>query len=226
MSAIGARASSVFRHDLDAGRRRRRLRGSPLSVREREVVVVLPGPSGSGKSRRCSACSPASSGCRRRCHARSARTMMGKLLVPLDSTECRAASSARGRPALHTLARARADCAELGGAAARAARRDRDRAAARRADELLERRRARGEAPPPAGRALGGEQQRVALARGACTRLASFSPTSRLASSDAATADQVYALVGELVREHDCIDAAREPRPRVGEDRRPDHPHP
>src|SRR5204862_106849 len=73
-----------------------------------------------------------------------------------------------------------------------------------RADELLDRVGLASKRDRRPGQLSGGEQQRVAL----CAALAhepriflADEPTGEL---DAETADQVYALVGELVREHDC----------------------
>src|SRR5439155_19598188 len=79
-----------------------------------------------------------------------------------------------------------------------------ERARLSRADELLERVGLASKRSRRPGQLSGGEQQRVAL----CAALAhepriflADEPTGEL---DAETADQVYDLVGRLVREHGC----------------------
>jgi ABC-type lipoprotein export system ATPase subunit len=175
------------------------LQGLTLTVAEREVLVVL-GPSGSGKS---------------------------TLLRVLAGLERPSAGSARvfgtdvGRLSLRRLAEYRSDtigyveqhysrsldpdltARELAGVQlglAGTPRRER----LRRADELLERVGLGGKSGARPAELSGGEQQRIAvcaaLAHGPKLLLAD-EPTGEL---DAASARLVYAVIGELAREHGC----------------------
>ncbi len=175
------------------------LQGLSLSVREHEVVTVL-GPSGSGKStllRLLAGVERPSAGAVR---------VFGEDVGKLSSrrlTEYRATKlgyvdqhytsalapelTARELVSLQLGLRGATEPVRL-----------------RRADELLERVGLAEKRHRRPDQLSGGEQQRVAL----CAALAhaprvflADEPTGEL---DAATADQVYALVGELVREHDC----------------------
>src|SRR5207248_8212685 len=74
----------------------------------------------------------------------------------------------------------------------------------RRADELLERVGLLGKRNALPHELSGGEQQRIAVCAALAHRprlLLADEPTGEL---DAATADLVYSLIGELAREHGC----------------------
>jgi ABC-type lipoprotein export system ATPase subunit len=74
----------------------------------------------------------------------------------------------------------------------------------RRADELLERVGLADDRHRRPGEMSGGEQQRVALCAALAHRPRVFLADEPTGELDAATADQVYAVLGELVREHRC----------------------
>src|SRR5205814_6815743 len=73
-----------------------------------------------------------------------------------------------------------------------------------RADELLERVGLGEKRDRRPGQLSGGEQQRVALCAALAHRPRVFLADEPTGELDAATADRVYELVGELVREHGC----------------------
>ena len=197
MSAIELR--DVFRvHSTPEGDAAA-LQGLTLAVGEREVVTVL-GPSGSGKStllRLLAGVERPSAGAVRvfgedvgKLSSRRLTEYRATKLGYVDQHYTRALApelTARDLVSLQLGLRGATEPARL-----------------RRADELLERVGLAGKRHRRPGELSGGEQQRVAL----CAALAhapriflADEPTGEL---DAATADQVYALVGELVREHDC----------------------
>ncbi len=175
------------------------LQGLSLSVGEREVVTVL-GPSGSGKStllRLLAGVERPSAGAVRvfgedvgKLSSRRLAEYRATKLGYVDQHYTRALApelTARELVALQLGLRGTPEPARL-----------------RRADELLERVGLAGKRHRRPGELSGGEQQRVAL----CAALAheprvflADEPTGEL---DGATADQVYGLVGELVREHSC----------------------
>jgi ABC-type lipoprotein export system ATPase subunit len=175
------------------------LQGLSLAVREREVVTVL-GPSGAGKStllRLLAGVERPSAGAVRvlgddlgKLPARRLAEYRATSLGYVDQHYVRALApelSARDLVALQLGLRGVSETARLA-----------------RADELLERVGLASKRDRRPGQLSGGEQQRVAL----CAALAhepriflADEPTGEL---DAETADQVYTLVGELVREHDC----------------------
>jgi ABC-type lipoprotein export system ATPase subunit len=175
------------------------LQGLSLAVREREVVAVL-GPSGAGKStllRLLAGVERPSAGAVRvlgddlgKLPARRLAEYRATNLGYVDQHYVRALApelSARDLVALQLGLRGASETARLS-----------------RADELLDRVGLASKRDRRPGQLSGGEQQRVAL----CAALAhepriflADEPTGEL---DAETADQVYALVGELVREHDC----------------------
>ena len=175
------------------------LQGLSLAVREREVVTVL-GPSGAGKStllRLLAGVERPSAGAVRvlgddlgKLPARRLAEYRATSLGYVDQHYVRALApelSARDLVALQLGLRGASETARLA-----------------RADELLERVGLASKRDRRPGQLSGGEQQRVAL----CAALAhepriflADEPTGEL---DAETADQVYTLVGELVREHDC----------------------
>jgi ABC-type lipoprotein export system ATPase subunit len=74
----------------------------------------------------------------------------------------------------------------------------------RRADELLERVGLADKRDRRPGELSGGEQQRVALCAALAHRPRVFLADEPTGELDAATADQVYDVLGELVREHGC----------------------
>ena len=74
----------------------------------------------------------------------------------------------------------------------------------RRADELLERVGLAAKRDRLPAQLSGGEQQRVALCAALAHRPRVFLADEPTGELDAATADQVYATLGELVREHNC----------------------
>jgi ABC-type lipoprotein export system ATPase subunit len=175
------------------------LQGLSLAVREREVVTVL-GPSGAGKStllRLLAGVERPSAGAVRvlgndlgKLPARRLAEYRATSLGYVDQHYVRALApelSARDLVALQLGLRGASETARLS-----------------RADELLERVGLASKRNRRPGQLSGGEQQRVAL----CAALAhepriflADEPTGEL---DAETADQVYALVGALVREHNC----------------------
>jgi energy-coupling factor transport system ATP-binding protein len=175
------------------------LQGLSLAVREREVVTVL-GPSGAGKStllRLLAGVERPSAGAVRvlgddlgKLPARRLAEYRATSLGYVDQHYVRALApelSARDLVALQLGLRGATDAVRLS-----------------RADELLDRVGLASKRNRRPGELSGGEQQRVAL----CAALAhepriflADEPTGEL---DAETADQVYAIVGQLVREHDC----------------------
>lgn len=175
------------------------LQGLSLSVRESEVVAVL-GPSGSGKStllRLLAGVERPSAGAVRvlgeelgKLSSRRLAEYRATKLGYVDQHYTRALApelTARELVALQLGLRGATEAARLA-----------------RADSLLERVGLGSKRDRLPAQLSGGEQQRVAL----CAALAheprvflADEPTGEL---DAATADQVYELVGELVREHGC----------------------
>jgi ABC-type lipoprotein export system ATPase subunit len=175
------------------------LQGLSLAVREREVVTVL-GPSGAGKStllRLLAGVERPSAGAVRvlgddlgKLPARRLAEYRATNLGYVDQHYMRALApelSARELVALQLGLRGTAESTRLS-----------------RADALLERVGLASKRDRRPRELSGGEQQRVAL----CAALAhepriflADEPTGEL---DAETADQVYDLVGELVREHGC----------------------
>jgi ABC-type lipoprotein export system ATPase subunit len=175
------------------------LQGLSLAVREREVVTVL-GPSGAGKStllRLLAGVERPSAGAVRvlgddlgKLPARRLAEYRATSLGYVDQHYVRALApelSARELVALQLGLRGASATARVS-----------------RADELLDRVGLAAKRDRRPGELSGGEQQRVAL----CAALAhdpriflADEPTGEL---DAETADQVYELVGRLVREHGC----------------------
>jgi ABC-type lipoprotein export system ATPase subunit len=175
------------------------LQGLTLAVREHEVVTVL-GPSGSGKSTLL------------RLLAGVERPSAGAVVVlseelgklpPRKLAEYRATKL--GYVDQHYT---RALAPELSArelvSLALGLRGARQTSRLARADELLERVGLGAKRDRLPSQLSGGEQQRVALCAALAHKpsiLLADEPTGEL---DAATADQVYALVGELVREQGC----------------------
>ena len=175
------------------------LQGLSLDVREGEVVAVL-GPSGSGKStllRLLAGVERPSAGA-----VRVLGTELGKLssrrLAEYRATKLGYVDQHYTRALAPELSARELVALQLGLRGVTEAMR------LRRADDLLERVGLGGKRNRLPAQLSGGEQQRVAL----CAALAheprlflADEPTGEL---DAATAGQVYELVGELVREHGC----------------------
>jgi ABC-type lipoprotein export system ATPase subunit len=175
------------------------LQGLSLRVDDGEVVTVL-GPSGSGKStllRLLAGLDRPSAGVVRvygedvaKLGARSLGRYRSSLLGYADQHYARALApelSARELVALQLGLRGTPRPARL-----------------QRADELLERvgLAAKGHRRPT--QLSGGEQQRVALCAALAHRPKLFLADEPTGELDAATANQVYDMLGELVREHRC----------------------
>jgi energy-coupling factor transport system ATP-binding protein len=175
------------------------LQGLSLRVADGEVVAVL-GPSGSGKStllRLLAGLERPSAGAVR-VYGEELGKMPARGLARYRSTILGYADQHYGRALAPELTARELVSVQLG--LRGVPRADR----LHRADELLDRvglADKRGRRP---GELSGGEQQRVALCAALAHRprlLLADEPTGEL---DAATADQVYGVLGELVREHRC----------------------
>jgi ABC-type lipoprotein export system ATPase subunit len=175
------------------------LQGLSLTVAEGEVLTVL-GPSGSGKStllRLLAGLERPSAGVVRvhgedlgKLPARRLSTYRSTLLGYADQHYARALApelSARELVALQLGLRGTAPRERL-----------------RRADELLERVGLAEKRSRHATELSGGEQQRVALCAALAHRPKIFLPDEPTGELDGATADQVYDMLSELVREHRC----------------------
>jgi len=175
------------------------LQGLSLAVGEREVVTVL-GPSGSGKStllRLLAGVERPSAGAVR-VFGEDVGKLSSRRLTEYRATKLGYVDQHYTRALAPELTARELVSLQLGLRGAT------EPVRLRRADELLERVGLAEKRHRRPGELSGGEQQRVAL----CAALAhaprvflADEPTGEL---DAATADQVYALVGELVREHEC----------------------
>jgi ABC-type lipoprotein export system ATPase subunit len=175
------------------------LQGLSLSVAEGEVLTVL-GPSGSGKStllRLLAGLERPSAGIVRvhgedlgKLPARRLSTYRSTLLGYADQHYARALApelSARELVSLQLGLRGSAPGERL-----------------RRADELLERVGLADKRDRHATELSGGEQQRVALCAALAHRPKVFLADEPTGELDGATADQVYDMLSELVREHRC----------------------
>jgi len=175
------------------------LQGLSLTVAEGEVLTVL-GPSGSGKStllRLLAGLERPSAGVVRvhgedlgKLPARRLSTYRSTLLGYADQHYARALApelSARELVALQLGLRGTAPRERL-----------------RRADELLERVGLADKRSRHATQLSGGEQQRVALCAALAHRPKVFLADEPTGELDGATADQVYDMLSELVREHRC----------------------
>jgi ABC-type lipoprotein export system ATPase subunit len=175
------------------------LQGLSLAVREREVVTVL-GPSGAGKStllRIVAGLERPSAGIVRvhgeeigKLSSRRLASYRSALLGYADQHYARALApelSARELVALQLGLRGVARTERL-----------------RRADELLERVGLSAHRNRRPTELSGGEQQRVALCAALAHRPKVFLADEPTGELDAETADRVYELIGELVRETRC----------------------
>jgi ABC-type lipoprotein export system ATPase subunit len=175
------------------------LQGLSLRVGDGEVVAVL-GPSGSGKStllRLLAGLERPSAGVVRvygeelgKLHSRGLARYRSTMLGYADQHYGRALApelSARELVALQLGLRGTTGADRLG-----------------RADELLERVGLGEKRHRRPGQLSGGEQQRVALCAALAHRPRVFLADEPTGELDAATADQVYDVLGELVREHGC----------------------
>ena len=175
------------------------LQGLSLAVREREVVTVL-GPSGSGKStllRLLAGVERPSAGAVRvlgddlgKLPARRLAEYRATNLGYVDQHYVRALApelSARELVALQLGLRGSPETTRLA-----------------RADALLERVGLAAKRDRRPRELSGGEQQRVALCAALAHQPRIFLADEPTGELDAETADQVYDLVGELVREHEC----------------------
>jgi ABC-type lipoprotein export system ATPase subunit len=175
------------------------LQGLTLQVREGELLTVL-GPSGSGKStllRLLAGLERPSAGAVRvfgedigKLPARRLGRYRSTMLGYADQHYARALAPELNARELVAL--------QLGlHGAARTAR-------LRRADELLERVGLGGKGERHPAQLSGGEQQRVALCAALAHRPKVFLADEPTGELDSATADQVYDMLAELVREYGC----------------------
>jgi ABC-type lipoprotein export system ATPase subunit len=175
------------------------LQGLSLRVDDGEVLAVL-GPSGSGKStllRLLAGLDRPSAGA-----VRVYGEELGKLptrsLARYRATMLGYADQHYARALAPELSARQLVAMQLGLRGARADER------LRRADELLERVGLGQKRHRRPGELSGGEQQRVALCAALAHRPRVFLADEPTGELDAVTADQVYGVLGELVREHRC----------------------
>ncbi|HET8584989.1 MAG TPA: ABC transporter ATP-binding protein, partial [Casimicrobiaceae bacterium] len=175
------------------------LQGLSLRVNEGEVMTVL-GPSGSGKStllRLLAGIERPSAGAVR-VFGEDIGKLPSRRLARYRSTMLGYADQHYARALSPELSARELVALQLGLHGTQSSER------LRRADELLERvglANKRGRRP---GELSGGEQQRVALCAALAHRPKVFLADEPTGELDAATADQVYAVLSELVREHRC----------------------
>jgi ABC-type lipoprotein export system ATPase subunit len=175
------------------------LQGLSLTVAEREVVAVL-GPSGAGKStllRILAGLEQPSAGA-----VRVFGEEIGKLparrLADYRATQLGYVDQHYTRALAPELSARRLVALQLG------LRGERETARLARADELLERVGLAAKRDRRPDELSGGERQRVALCAALAHRPRLFLADEPTGELDAETADRVYDLVGELVREHGC----------------------
>lgn len=197
MSAIELR--DVFRvHSTPEGDAAA-LQGLSLRVEDGEVLTVL-GPSGSGKStllRLLAGLDRPSAGVVR-VYGEDLGKLPSRKLAQYRSTLLGYADQHYARALAPELTVRELVALQLGlRGATRTAR-------FARADELLERVELAAKRDRHATELSGGEQQRVALCAALAHRPKVFLADEPTGELDAATADQVYAMLDELVREHDC----------------------
>jgi ABC-type lipoprotein export system ATPase subunit len=175
------------------------LQGLSLRVEDGEVLTVL-GPSGSGKStllRLLAGLDRPSAGVVR-VYGEDVGKLDGRRLARYRSTLLGYADQHYARALAPELAVRELVAVQLG--LRGAARRDR----LRRADELLERVGLAHKRDRRPRQLSGGEQQRVALCAALAHRPKVFLADEPTGELDAATADEVYDMLAELVREHGC----------------------
>jgi ABC-type lipoprotein export system ATPase subunit len=175
------------------------LQGLSLNVAEGEVLTVL-GPSGSGKStllRLLAGLERPSAGVVR-VHGEDLGKLPARRLSAYRSTLLGYADQHYARALAPELSARELVAVQLGlrGAA--------PRERLRRADELLERVGMADKRSRHATELSGGEQQRVALCAALAHRPKVFLADEPTGELDGATADQVYDMLSELVREHRC----------------------
>ena len=175
------------------------LQGLSLSVAEGEVLTVL-GPSGSGKStllRLLAGLERPSAGIVR-VHGEDLGKLPARRLSTYRSTLLGYADQHYARALAPELSARELVAMQLGlrGAA--------PRERLHRADELLERVGMADKRSRRATELSGGEQQRVALCAALAHRPKVFLADEPTGELDGATADQVYDMLSELVREHRC----------------------
>ena len=175
------------------------LQGLSLRVAEGEVVTVL-GPSGSGKStllRLLAGLERPSAG-QVKVHGDDLAKLPARQLARYRSSLLGYADQHYGRALAPELTARELVALQLGLRGTPSAQRE------RRADELLDRvglGDKRGRRP---GELSGGEQQRVALCAALAHRPRVFLADEPTGELDSKTADQVYDVLAELVREHRC----------------------
>jgi len=175
------------------------LQGLSLQVREGEVLTVL-GPSGSGKStllRILAGLDRPSAGVVR-VYGQEIGKLPSRKLAQYRSSLLGYADQHYTRALSPELTARELVAVQLGLRGARASER------LRRADELLERVGLAQKRDRLPTQLSGGEQQRVALCAALAHRPRVFLADEPTGELDAATADQVYATLAELVREHRC----------------------
>jgi ABC-type lipoprotein export system ATPase subunit len=175
------------------------LQGLSLRVREGEVLAVL-GPSGSGKStllRLLAGLERPSAGIVR-VHGEELGKLPPRRLATYRSTMLGYADQHYARALAPELSARALVAMQLGLRGAASSER------LRRADELLERVGLADKRDRRPGELSGGEQQRVALCAALAHRPRVFLADEPTGELDATTADQVYEVLGELVREHEC----------------------
>jgi ABC-type lipoprotein export system ATPase subunit len=175
------------------------LQGLSLRVADGEVLTVL-GPSGSGKStllRLLAGLERPSAGAVR-VYGEDVGKLPARRLARYRSTLLGYADQHYARALAPELTARELVALQLGLRGEPRA----DRAA--RADELLERVGLTGKRDRRPSELSGGEQQRVALCAALAHRPKVFLADEPTGELDAATADQVYAMLNELVREHRC----------------------
>ena len=197
MSAIELR--DVFRvHSTPEGDAAA-LQGLSLRVEDGEVLTVL-GPSGSGKStllRLLAGLDRPSAGVVR-VYGEDLGKLPSRKLAQYRSTLLGYADQHYGRALAPELTVRELVALQLGLRGATRAERF------ARADELLERVGLAAKRERRATELSGGEQQRVALCAALAHRPRVFLADEPTGELDAATADQVYGMLDELVREHNC----------------------
>ncbi len=175
------------------------LQGLSLQVADGEVLTVL-GPSGSGKStllRVLAGLERPSAGVVR-VYGEDVGKLPSRRLARYRSTLLGYADQHYARALAPELTARDLVALQLGLRGAQRVER------LRRADELLERVGLAGKRDRHPTQLSGGEQQRVALCAALAHRPKLFLADEPTGELDAATADQVYEMLNELVREHRC----------------------